>query len=180
MTSVMFAAAGYLTAGVFGAVIGGAAPYLLQRVAKRRTAQPPPRRLVFLLVLVELRSGMSVLGALQRVSRSLPDDTDLEQVVRVSLVAGLAEAIEEGGARLRPLLLALLRAQHTGSSLTDTVRRLIENDIESERTDSVARARRLPIRLMIPVTLLMLPGLILVIYAPGLLAMFEELTGVFT
>jgi len=30
---------------------------------------------------------------------------------------------------------------------------------------------------MIPVTLLMLPGLILAMYAPSLLATFEELTG---
>jgi hypothetical protein len=31
---------------------------------------------------------------------------------------------------------------------------------------------------MIPITLFMLPGLILLLYAPSLLAMFEDLTGV--
>ena len=32
-------------------------------------------------------------------------------------------------------------------------------------------------KLMIPVTLLMLPGMLLFMYAPSLLAMFEDLTG---
>jgi hypothetical protein len=36
----------------------------------------------------------------------------------------------------------------------------------------------LPVKLMLPVTLLMLPGLVLLLYGPSLLGMFSELTGV--
>lgn len=71
----------------------------------------------------------------------------------------------------------LARAQRSGASLTDTVRRLIEDDLAGERTARLARARSLPTRLMVPVTLLMLPGLVLLLYAPSLIAVFEELVG---
>jgi hypothetical protein len=56
---------------------------------------------------------------------------------------------------------------------------MLENELAADRARRVARARTLPVRLMIPLTLLMLPGLILLLYAPSLLAMFEDLTGVF-
>ena len=180
MISAVLAAVGYQAGGVAGALIAISAPTLVGWLRTRSAAKPPPRRLVYLLVLVELRSGMSVLGALHGASRSLPDDEDLARLVRLGLVAGLRAALDESDARLRPLLLALVRAQHTGASLTESVRRLIDDEIRTERTDAVSRARRLPVRLMIPITLLMLPGLILVIYAPGLLAMFDQLTGVFS
>jgi hypothetical protein len=58
------------------------------------------------------------------------------------------------------------------------VRRLLDNELAADRTERIARARTIPTRLMIPVTLLMLPGLVLLLYAPSLLGLFEDLTGV--
>ncbi|HEX6221173.1 MAG TPA: hypothetical protein VF115_08780, partial [Acidimicrobiia bacterium] len=69
------------------------------------------------------------------------------------------------------------RAQRSGASLGGSVRRMLDNALASERARKLARARTLPTRLMIPVTLLMLPGLILTMYAPSLLATFDDLTG---
>jgi hypothetical protein len=54
---------------------------------------------------------------------------------------------------------------------------MIEADIAAEKARRVARSRSLPVRLMIPLTLLLLPGLVLLLYAPSMFRLFEELSG---
>ena len=63
------------------------------------------------------------------------------------------------------------------ASLAGTVHRMIDTDLAEERSRRLARARSLPTRLMIPVTLLMLPGAVLLGYAPSLIAVFDDLVG---
>jgi hypothetical protein len=133
--------------------------------------------LVLMLLLIELRAGASVLAALIATSESLPDYDSLRTVARVSRVSGLMSALPYADEALRPVLSQLVRAQGSGASLAGSVRRLLEGALASERARRLTRARTLPTRLMIPVTLLMLPGLILALYAPSLLATFEDLTG---
>jgi hypothetical protein len=133
--------------------------------------------LVLMLLLIELRAGASVLAALIATSESLPDYDSLRTVARVSRVSGLMSALPYADEALRPVLSQLVRAQRSGASLAGSVRRLLEGALASERARRLTRARTLPTRLMIPVTLLMLPGLILALYAPSLLATFEDLTG---
>jgi hypothetical protein len=130
-----------------------------------------------MLLLIELRAGASVLAALIATSESLPDYDSLRTVARVSRVSGLMSALPYADEALRPVLSQLVRAQGSGASLAGSVRRLLEGALASERARRLTRARTLPTRLMIPVTLLMLPGLILALYAPSLLATFEDLTG---
>jgi hypothetical protein len=71
----------------------------------------------------------------------------------------------------------LARAQKSGAALGDTVRSMIEADINAEKARRVARSRALPVRLMIPITLLLLPGMVLLVYAPSMLRVFDELSG---
>ena len=54
---------------------------------------------------------------------------------------------------------------------------MLDTELAAEKARRIARARSLPVKLMIPVTLLMLPGLVLLLYGPSLLSMFSELTG---
>ena len=148
------------------------------RVARRRRVPDPPIRLVLLLLLVELRSGLSVLAALNGVSNSLPGYESLRRVSRLARVTGLLGAIPYSDERLRPVVAQLARAQRSGASLGGTVRQMLESELAADRSRRIARARTLPIQLMVPVTLLMLPGLVLLLYAPSLLGMFSDLTGV--
>lgn len=148
-------------------------------VRRRRTPAPVvPTRLVLLVVLTEIRSGRSVLSALQSASSRLPDHAELRQLVRLAGVAGLSAAVSVAPDSLRVILSQLARAQRSGASLAGTVHRLIDNDLAEERARRLAKARSLPTRLMIPVTLLMLPGMILLAYAPSLIAVFDDLVGV--
>lgn len=177
MSSVVGASLGVVVAGPFGALVGGLIPLAWKRFSRRR-APDPPLTLVLLLLLVELRSGLSVLAALIEVSDSIPRHQSLRRVARVARVSGLVAAIPYGDDVLRPVIAQLARAQRSGASLSGAVRRMLETELAADRSRRVARARTLPVRLMIPVTLLMLPGLILLLYAPSLLGMFEDLTGV--
>ena len=177
MKVVAGAALGTLVFGPVGGVVGGLLPPIWGRFRTRKVVENPIR-VVLLLLLVELRSGLSVLAALIEVSGSVPDYVSLRTVARVARVSGLVSALPYADEGLRGVVAQLARAQRSGASLSDAVRRMLETELAAERTRRIARARTLPVRLMIPVTLLMLPGLVLLLYAPSLLSMFEDLTGV--
>jgi hypothetical protein len=96
---------------------------------------------------------------------------------RVATISGLGDAVAVSGGGLQLAISQLARAQRSGAPLADTVRAMIEADISAEKTARIARARTLPVRLMVPVTLLLLPGLVLLFYAPSMLRLFQELSG---
>lgn len=173
------ASAGLVIAGPLGAVVGGAVPWLVSRVP-RRAAPPPGTRLVLMVLLVEVRSGLSVLAALQSAASLLAGHPALRRAARVATVSGLTSAISVAGPELRPVLAQLARAQVSGASIAGALRAMLERDLAAERARRIAVARSLPVRLMIPVTMLMLPGLVLLLYGPSLLRLFEELTGAWT
>lgn len=170
------AALGLMIAGPLGGLAGGAVAWLWARRRARPSPIPEPR-LVMVLLLVEIRSGSSVLAALQRASARLPSYPALHRVARVATVSGLVAALSECDDALRPIVAQLARAQRSGSSLDSAVRRMLDQDLASFRSGRLARARALPVKLMVPVTLLMLPGLVLLLYAPALIRTFSRLTG---
>lgn len=177
MSSVMVGSLGLIVAGPVGGIVAGL--LLVAWHHLRRPRDPEiPTTLVLLLLLVELRSGLSVLAALTGASDALYEYRGLRTVSRVARVSGLVAALPYGDQRLRPIVAQLARAQRSGASLSGAVRRMLDSELAQDRSRRIARARTLPVRLMIPVTLLMLPGLILLLYAPSLLKMFEDLTGV--
>lgn len=176
MTStVATASLGLIVAGPWGALLGAMAPWVAARI-RRSAPHPRHTRLIILILLVEVRSGVSVLAALQAASAALFDH-DLRRVARVATVSGLSSAVGVAGSRLEPLIAQLARAQASGASIAAVLRSMLERDLAAEKARRIARARSLPVRLMIPVTLLMLPGLVLLLYAPSLLGLFTQLTG---
>ena len=168
--------------GVGGMVGGalGAAMFWLLIVSLPKLRQkgpgPVPVRLVLIVLLIEIRSGHSVPAALETVGRRIPAFPELARIARVARVSGPAAAIETSGPEMRPLLSQLVRAQRSGAPLEPTIRRLIEVNLAEERSARLSKARSLPVRLMFPVSLLMLPGLVLLLYAPSLMRIFDDLT----
>lgn len=177
MASLVAASIGLVVGGPLTAALGAVTPMAWKMISDR-PGPDPPVTLVLLLLLVELRSGLSVLAALIEVSDSLPRYRNLATVARVARVSGLVSSLAVADDRIRPVVAQLARAQRSGASLGGAVTRLLDTELASDRTRRIARARTLPVKLMIPVTLLMMPGLILFMYAPSLLMMFEDLTGV--
>ena len=175
--SVIGGSIGLMVGGPLAALVGVSIPMMTRRIRVRNRRPQPPIRLVLMLLLIELRSGLSVLAALQEVSRALPDEVEVRRVARLATVMGLTGSIGQCHDTLRPILAQLARAQRSGASLTATVRRMLEQDLARQRSERLAKSRSLPVRLMLPVTLLMLPGLVLFLYAPSLLGMFDDLVG---
>jgi hypothetical protein len=147
----------------------------IRGVVRSSSPPPPPLRLILILVLVELRSGQSVLGSLQRTAAALPEYRDLRRVARLASVAGLTGALSHTPDQLRPLVSQLARAQTSGASLVGTVRRLLEDDLREERAARLAKVRGLPTRLMLPVALLMMPGVVLLLYGPTVVDLYRGL-----
>lgn len=176
MTLVIVGSVGLAVAGMPGAAfaVGIHGAVRLHRRLRRR---PSVLRPVLIVLLVELRSGRSVLGALQTVAAVFPGQRELVLAARVATISGLTQAVLMVTGEIKGILAQLARAQRSGAALGDTVRSMIEADITSEKATRVARSRSLPVRLMIPVTLLLLPGLVLLLYAPSLIRLFEELSG---
>lgn len=176
MSWVIAASAGLAVAGLPGVLIAAG---ILGAARLRRRIRRAPRliRPVLIVLLVELRSGRSVLGALQTAARAFPHHHELVRAARVATISGLTQAVSTTSGEMRGVLAQLGRAQRSGAALGNAVRVMIDADIASEKARRVARSRSLPVRLMVPVTLLMLPGMVLLLYAPSLLRLFEELSG---
>ena len=176
MTAVVMGAVGLVVAGLLGAVLG-ICLHAGFRLRSRLQKQPSLLRPILIVLLVELRSGRSVLGALQTVGSSFPEHSELRLAARVATISGLREASLLMTGEMKGVLSQLARAQVSGAALGDTVRSMIEADIAAEKARRVTRSRSLPVRLMLPITLLLLPGLVLLIYAPSMLGLFQDLSG---
>jgi hypothetical protein len=156
-----------------------AAVLLLVVVRRWMTREKAPVRTtlrpLLLVLLVELRAGASVLAALESTARLFPDDRALASVARLSRVIGIPATANRVGGEMRLLAAHLARAQVTGGSAADAVRRMIESDLARDRNRRMARLRSLPVRLMVPTTLLILPGVLLLAYGTSISRLFGEL-----
>lgn len=159
--------------GVPGAIAAVMAVGLRRHLPRRH--REGDLRPIMMVLLVELRGGRSVLAALQAASARFPEARDLARVVRVASVAGLAAAVDETRGRLRFLVIHLARAQATGASAADAVRRFLDDDLARERAERQARIKALPVRLMVPLSLLTLPGVVLLAYGPTILSLLDGL-----
>jgi len=151
---------------------------LVSLIARYRNGRPPapPLRPVLLVLLVELRAGRSTLAALQQASAVFPGHRELALAARLATVKGLTAAVDDCHGAVRSLMAQLARAQRSGSAVGDTVRSLLDADIAADRSHRLEQARSLPVRLIIPITLLVLPGMVLLLYAPSLLRLFADLS----
>lgn len=179
MTYVLVMSAALAIGGVPTALSAGAITWLFQRRLGARRSVARSLRAILLVVLVELRGGTSVLGALTRAAETFPHDAELQKVVRLASVVGLTSAVDSASGELQGLIAQLARSSMSGAPAADMVRSMLEAEISRERSRRIERARSLPIRLMIPVALLVLPGLVLLLYAPSLLQMWQDLTSPF-
>ncbi len=172
MTLLGAAAAAWIVIGPVGA--GLVVIVSVGKRMKRRKPHSTPLRPLLMLLLVELRAGQSVLSALRLVSDYFDDDTDLQRVVNVATVSGIHRALDVCSGNLLILMTQLARAQLSGSSAAEAVRRMLESDLARERARRLASTKALPVRLMIPLTLLILPGVVLFGYGPTLVSLLND------
>jgi hypothetical protein len=126
------------------------------------------------LLLVRVGAGMPLIPAL---AAAAGDDPEIEAVARRSRRIGSAAALASASGPLAPLLRGLADAAISGAPPEPAIRSFLDSERRRRHTSAIERARRLPVRLMIPMTLLVLPGFVLMVYGPAFIGMIRDLAG---
>lgn len=132
------------------------------------------------LLLVTLSGGVNLVGAFELVTEVVdePMRSLVERLLRNARIAGLAAALSTVEAPLASLGSHLARAAVTGASLTGALESFLRQIEGDERGLALQRIRTLPVRLVVPLSLLLLPGFVLLVVAPSMVENVRDLTGV--
>lgn len=174
MKQLVAACCGVVIGGLPGGVAALVVLEILVRVLRRHTARSGDVIEVAATLLVLVGVGMPLVTALESAAVRLPG---VEDVVRRARRLGTAPALGAARGPLAPLLRRLADAVVSGSPPEPAIRGFIETERRRRHTEAVARARRLPIRLMLPMTLLVLPGFVLMVYGPVFIEAVTSLLG---
>jgi hypothetical protein len=95
-------------------------------------------------------------------------------VLRRSVRGGLGQALAAADGHGRRLYAGAARAVVTGAPLVPAVDAFVREAVAERRAADLESARRLPVRLMLPLALLILPGFVLLTVGPTVLAALER------
>lgn len=174
MRLVVVAALGVLVAGLPGGLAMAVADVGVQRLRSRRKSSEVDVLAVATLLLVLVGAGMPLVPALNGAAAGHPE---VDDVVRRSRRLGAAAALASAEGALAPLLRRLSDAAISGAPPESAIRSFIDGERRRRHNTAIERARRLPVRLMIPMTLLVLPGFVLMVYGPAFIGMIGDLVG---
>jgi len=130
-------------------------------------------------LLISLSAGLPLSAALhvasERVGPTMQEELAL--LFRSGARVGMAEALRNHEGRLGRLTLLLARAHVTGASISAAVQSFVSERRDEERTSGLEAARRLPVKLTIPLALLILPGFVVLTVGPSVLDSARRLLG---
>ena len=149
------------------------------RFRRRRSLQVPTTAVADLCALLGLAvDGGMGLKAAMRWAVDFADPSlrpGLIAVLRNAAGVGMATALRSGEGPAAELLLALARPVETGARIGPVLEGLRDR-LEAEHSAAVEeRLQQLPVKLLLPLALLMLPGLVLMIVAPALIDALSRL-----
>ena len=120
------------------------------------------------LTTIGLTGGLGIQPALEiasgHIGPALADD--IGRVLRQARVAGIAAAMLGAGGSGQRLYRVIGQAAATGAPLLSSVARLADDLHAEQATIRLQEVRRLPVALLFPLTLLILPGFLLLTIAP--------------
>ena len=146
-----------------------------RRVAASRAAADVP--MLAELVAMGLRAGDGLPGALQRAAAEVDPGlaAEVHAVLRDARHRGLAQALADAEGDARDLYRLAARAVVTGAPIAGAVDAFLRDRRHAERARAEEDARKLSVRLMIPVALLILPGFVLLTVGPAVLGALDSL-----
>lgn len=155
---------------------------LVRQVSQRRRADRQADRDVAVLargMYVAVSAGLSVTAALSvaTIGLSTAIDDEVRTLIRAARRDGMALALAEAPGRCGKLFGLLARAQGTGASVADAIAGYVDEQRESHRLEVTEAARRLPIKLTVPLALLILPGFVVLTVGPSVLESARRLLG---
>lgn len=129
------------------------------------------------LLVVPLTGGLSLSNSLIMVSGEVHPELQAEvsHTLRQSRQVGLARALAASSGRLGELFGRVAGAHGSGSSLVRAVTTHIDNLHSQTRVEALSRIRSLPVTLAVPLTLLIVPGFLLVLVGPPVVSRLAEM-----
>jgi len=128
-------------------------------------------------VALALRAGLTLEGAFREARADLPDAMAAEvgRLLREARRAGLGRALASANGAGERLYRITDRAVRTGAPVGPAVEALAEDLRHEDHARRTADARRLPVRLLLPLALLILPGFVLALVGPALVGSLARL-----
>jgi hypothetical protein len=166
--TVAFPAAGLI------ATVGAAGALAMRRIgaARREDDTADADVIVFADVLaLGLGSGLGLSGSLREAARwvSPPVAGEVRDVLRTMRGGGSATALAAAGGRIGPLCRLLAAATLSGAPMSGVVEAFAAERRRAAHAARVTAARRLPVRLLVPLALLILPGFVVLAVGPALI-----------
>ena len=128
------------------------------------------------MVSLALSAGLTISQAL-RVAQPLVHPvlrSEVDVVLRLAAHGGLSNALASATGHGRPFFVLIAHAVVTGAPLAPAVDSFVRQALADRRAAHLEAARRLPVRLMLPLALLILPGFVLLTVGPTVLAALER------
>ena len=153
-----------------------------RRSRRRANSASIERELVVLadLIALGLAAGMPVRAALGE-ARDQVHPTLGDEIDRVLVEAdgrGLAAALADASGVAERLFRLLGRSVVSGAPSIDAVESFSRERRHAEHAAALTEARRLPVRLLLPLALLILPGFVVLAVGPALLDAMDRLGGI--
>ena len=128
-------------------------------------------------VVLGLRAGLTLEGALREAGTDLDPAMagEVRGVLRAARHRGLRLALAGASGRGERLFRITADAVQTGAPLAPAVEALADELRHEDHARRMAAARRLPVRMLLPLALLILPGFVLVVIGPALLGSLARL-----
>ncbi|MBU1226948.1 MAG: type II secretion system F family protein [Actinobacteria bacterium] len=128
-------------------------------------------------VALALRAGLTLEGALREARPDLPEALagEVGHLLREARLGGLGRALASAGGAGERLYRITDRAVRTGAPVGPAVEALAEELRHEDHARRAAEARRLPVRLLLPLALLILPGFVLALVGPALVSSLARL-----
>jgi Flp pilus assembly protein TadB len=129
------------------------------------------------LVVIALTGGLGLRPALETAANEIGGaiGLELQQALRLGRIDGLADSLATASGMARRLYRIVASAAASGASLQDSIKRLADDLHAEQAAADLEAVRRLPVAMLFPLTLLILPGFLLLAVAPALLDAFGRL-----
>lgn len=128
---------------------------------------------------IALSAGLPVAAALEFAAGEIDPMPagEVQSVLRAARRRGLATALAEADGPTRRIFGVLGRAQVTGSSTVQAIAGYVDEDRKQRQALAREAAQRLPVKLTVPLALLILPGFVLLTIGPTVMATVQRLLG---
>lgn len=131
------------------------------------------------LLALSIASGRPLGRALEDVRERLPQPSvaAIDDILGRANQHGLTRSLIETVGPLADLAERLAKAQVTGAPIRPALEAFISTTHDARRLRAVEEARIVGVKLMVPLTLLLLPGFLALVVAPFVLDQLDELLG---